>query len=58
MGKTYRRERNVWDDDSDRFDRRSKKRKTSYRMKEDVYQERRRLKNKNREQHDEYGYER
>ena len=59
MGKTYRREKNVWDDGLDRFDRRNRKRKPSYKMKEDVYQERRRLKNRDRDyEYDERGYER
>jgi hypothetical protein len=59
MGKTYRREKNVWDDGSDRFDRRNRKRKPSYKMKEDAYQERRRLKNRDRNyEYDERGYER
>lgn len=49
MGKTYRREKSIWEDGSDQFDHKHKKRKKSFKMKEDVYQERRRLKNKNRQ---------
>jgi len=49
MGKTYRREKNVWDDDPNRFERRVKKNRGAQKMKEHAYQERRRQKNKIRE---------
>jgi hypothetical protein len=49
MGKTYRREKNVWDDNPNRFERRTTERKNSQKMKEYAYQERRKQKNKIRE---------
>jgi len=49
MGKTYRREKNVWDDDPNRFERRVKKSRVAKKAKEHAYQERRRQKNKIRE---------
>jgi hypothetical protein len=49
MGKTYRREKNVWDDNPNRFERRATERKNSQKMKEYAYQERRKQKNKIRE---------
>ena len=42
MGKTYRREKDYWDDDPVRFERRS----TKHFKKESSYQEKRRDKNK------------
>lgn len=50
MGKTYRREKNVWDDDPVRFERRSiKNGKDKFKMKQDSYQDKRRERNKQRD---------
>ena len=49
MGKTYRREKNVWDDDPVRFENRSNK-KPKKSFKDESIQELRKNKNKNVEE--------
>ena len=50
MGKTYRREKNVWDDDPLRFENRSNKKKPKKSFKDESIQELRKNKNKNVEE--------
>lgn len=58
MGKTFRREKNVWDDDPVRFERRSiKNSKTKFKMKQDSYRDKRREKDKQRNMEEHFSNE-